>query len=61
MNIDQIKQIKLQDFLATMGCKPVKQSGVSLMYLSPLRTEKNASFKMNTELNMVRFWYWQRW
>ena len=48
MNIDQIKQIKLQDFLATMGCKPVKQYGVNLMYLSPLRTEKHASFKINT-------------
>ena len=54
MNIDQIKQIKLQDFLATMGCKPVKQYGVNLMYLSPLRTEKHASFKVNTELNL---WY----
>ena len=51
MNIDQIKQIKLQDFLATMGCKPVKQY---VMYLSPLRKEKHASFKINTELNL---WY----
>ena len=54
MNIKEIKQIKLQDFLATMGCKPVKQYGVNLMYLSPLRTEKHASFKINTELNL---WY----
>ena len=54
MNIDQIKQIKLQDFLASMGCKPVKQYGVNLMYLSPFRTEKHASFKINTEINQ---WY----
>ena len=54
MNIDQIKQIKLQDFLATIDCKPIKQYGVNLMYLSPLRTEKYASFKVNTELNL---WY----
>ena len=54
MNIDQIKQIKLQDFLAAMGCKPVKQYGVNLMYLSPFRTEKHASFKVNTEINQ---WY----
>jgi len=54
MNIDQIKQIKLQDFLTSMGCKPVKQYGVNLMYLSPFRTEKHASFKINTELNL---WY----
>lgn len=49
MNIDQIKK-----FLATIDCKPVKQYGVNLMYLSPLRTEKHASFKVNTELNL---WY----
>ena len=54
MNIDKIKQIKLQDFLASMGCKPVKQYGINLMYLSPLRTEKHASFKVNTEINQ---WY----
>ena len=54
MNIDQIKKIKLQEFLATIDCKPVKQYGVNLMYLSPLRTEKHASFKVNTELNL---WY----
>ena len=54
MNIKKIKQIKLQDFLASMGCKPVKQYGVNLMYLSPFRTEKHASFKVNTENNQ---WY----
>ena len=54
MNIDQIKKIKLQEFLATIDCKPVKQYGVNLMFLSPLRTEKHASFKVNTELNL---WY----
>ena len=54
MNIKEIKQIKLQDFLAAIGCKPVKQYGVNLMYLSPLRAEKHASFKVNTEINQ---WY----
>ena len=29
MNIDQIKKIKLQEFLATIDCKPVKQYGVN--------------------------------
>ena len=54
MNIKEIKQIKLQDFLAAIVCKPVKQYGVNLMYLSPFRTEKHASFKVNTEINQ---WY----
>ena len=44
----------MQDVLTSMGCKPVKQYGVNLMYLSPFRTEKHASFKINTELNL---WY----
>ena len=54
MNINDIKQIKLHDFLAAIGCKPVKQYGINLMYLSPLRAEKHASFKVNTEINQ---WY----
>ncbi|ERJ79107.1 hypothetical protein HMPREF9148_00659 [Prevotella sp. F0091] len=54
MNINDIKQIKLHDFLAAIGCKPVKQYSVNLMYLSPLRAEKHASFKVNTKLNK---WY----
>ena len=54
MNINDIKQIKLHDFLAAIGCKPVKQYGVNLMYLSPLRAEKHASFKVNTEIDQ---WY----
>ena len=54
MNIKEIKRIKLQDFLAAMGCKPVKQYGVNLMYISPLRAEKHSSFKVNTEINQ---WY----
>ena len=54
MNIKKIKQIKLQEFFATIDSKSVKQYGVNLMYLSPLRTEKHASFKVNTELNL---WY----
>ena len=54
MNINDIKQIKLHDFLAAIGCKPVKQYGVNLMYLSPLRAEEHASFKVNTEINQ---WY----
>jgi len=54
MNIKKIKQIKLQECRTAIGCKPVKQYGVNLMYLSPLRAEKHASFKVNTEINQ---WY----
>ena len=54
MNINEIKQIKLADYLQSLGYTPVKQQGRSLWYKSPLRNETDASFKVNTELNQ---WY----
>lgn len=54
MNIQEIKAIKLQDFLAKLGHNPTKHCGCNLWYLSPLRDEEHASFKVNTERNQ---WY----
>lgn len=54
MNIQEIKTIKLQDFLASLGYTPTKQQGNKLWYLSPFRQENHASFKVNTERNQ---WY----
>ncbi len=54
MNIQDAKQIKLADYLQSLGYTPVKQQGKSLWYKSPLREEAEASFKVNTELNK---WY----
>ena len=54
MNINEIKRIKLADYLQSLGYTPVKQQGRSLWYKSPLRNETDASFKVNTELN---HWY----
>ena len=54
MNINEIKQIKLADYLQSLGYTPIKQQGKSLCYKSPLRNETDASFKVNTELNQ---WY----
>ncbi len=54
MNINEIKQIKLADYLQSLGYTPIKQQGKSLWYKSPLRNETDASFKVNTELNQ---WY----
>ena len=51
MNIQEIKTIKLQDFLASLGYTPTKQQGNRLWYLSPFRQESHASFKVNTERN----------
>ena len=54
MTIHDAKQIKLADYLQSLGYTPVKQQGRSLWYKSPLRNETDASFKVNTELNQ---WY----
>lgn len=54
MTIQDAKQIKLADYLQSLGYTPVKQQGRSLWYKSPLRNETDASFKVNTELNQ---WY----
>ena len=54
MNINEIKKIKLADYLQSLGYTPIKQQGRSLWYKSPLRNETDASFKVNTELNQ---WY----
>ena len=54
MNINEIKRIKLADYLQSLGYTPVKQQGRSLWYKSPLRNETDASLKVNTELNQ---WY----
>ena len=54
MNIQEVKNIRIADYLRSLGYTPVKQQGNSLWYKSPLREEKDASFKVNTELNK---WY----
>ena len=54
MNIQEVKNIRIADYLQSLGYTPVKQQGNSLWYKSPLREEIDASFKVNTELNQ---WY----
>ena len=54
MTINDAKQIKLADYLQSLGYTPIKRLGKSLWYKSPLRNETDASFKVNTELNQ---WY----
>ena len=51
MNIQEAKQIKIADYLQSLGHRPVKQQGANLWYKSPLRNESEASFKVNTMMN----------
>lgn len=54
MDILIVKQIRIEDYLHTLGHAPVRRQGVNLWYRSPLREEREASFKVNTGLNC---WY----
>lgn len=52
MNIQEAKQIRIADYLQSLGYTPVKQQGSSLWYKSPFRQETEASFKVNTDRNL---------
>lgn len=49
MDIQTAKQIRLEEYLHSLGYSPVKQQGTNLWYKSPFREETEASFKVNTE------------
>ena len=49
-----LKQLDIVDYLAKLGHSPVKANGHNYWYLSPLRLEKEASFKVDKKLNA---WY----
>ncbi len=50
----EAKQIDLVDYLLKLGYQPQKIRNNDYWYLSPLREEKTASFKVNKRLNV---WY----
>ena len=50
MDIQTAKQIRIADYLHSLGYSPVKQQGINLWYKSPLREETEASFKVNIEV-----------
>ena len=54
MTIEEAKNIKLADYLHSLGCNPTKQQGNNLWYKSPLREEQESSFKVNIDRNL---WY----
>ena len=54
MNCEQANQIDLVDYLYSLGYQPQKISRNDHWYLSPLREEKEASFKVNRNKNV---WY----
>jgi hypothetical protein len=54
INCNEARQISIVDYLAQCGFHPQYIKGFNHWYLSPIREEKAASFKVNTKLNS---WY----
>jgi len=54
ISIREVKEMDMIDYLFKLGFQPVKIKGVDYWYLSPLRNEKTASFKVNRKINR---WY----
>ena len=55
MNIETAKQIAITDYLASQGINPIKVSHNQTWYLSPLREEKEPSFKVNNDNQWIDF------
>ena len=54
MNIHDIKQISITEYLQRHGYTPAQIKGIKHWYYSPFRHEQTPSFKVNTERNL---WY----
>ena len=54
MNISQAKKVDIIEFLEKLGYKECRKRGHEHWYLSPIRSEKTPSFKVNSEKNE---WY----
>jgi len=54
MNCDEVNEMDLVDYLFSLGFQPTKIIREDYWYLSPLRNEKHASFKVNRNKNI---WY----
>jgi len=51
LNCDEARKLSIVDYLAECGFQPQYVKGADHWYLSPIREENTASFKVNTKLN----------
>ena len=54
MKIEELRKIPIWGLLSHLGIEPVssRRGGSQLMYHSPLRPDKNASFSVSTQKNL---------
>ena len=56
MDIAEMRQIPIADFLRRLGHEPTRRSGNELWYSAPYRSERTPSFRVNVEKEcLVRF------
>lgn len=54
LSIEEAREVDIVSYLSNLGHEPAKINGNDYWYLSPLRTEKTPSFKVNRKMNR---WY----
>ena len=54
MDINEIKQVPIVDFLYVLGIEPVKHKASGLWYHAPYRNDRNPSLRVSTDKNV---WY----
>lgn len=54
VSLEEAKQLDMVDYLSKLGYEPTKVRNADYWYLSPLREEKTAYFKINRKMNR---WY----
>lgn len=57
--IDRMKRIPIEEFLARLGHSPVQRRTNALWYKAPYREERTASFKVNMERNLCLY-FWRK-
>ncbi len=49
MDINEIKQVPIVDFLYILGIEPVKHKASGLWYHAPYRNDRNPSLRVSTD------------
>lgn len=57
--LQQAKKVSIVEYLASKGILPVSQEADELLYLSPLREDKNPSFYVNPNGNVFKDFVWE--
>ncbi len=57
--LQQAKKVSIVEYLASKGILPVSQEADEILYLSPLREDKNPSFYVNLRGNVFKDFVWE--